>query len=75
MRKKLAMEYDAIEPLGDEAYICRIGKWYGLYNITRSKMVIPVIYQTLAMGRDGNVEASLDGVMTKFTIKGYRAIQ
>lgn len=74
MRKWLNPEYDSIEPCGEEAYICCQNGKYGLYNIARKKMVVPVNYDSLRVVNSDKIEATLDNEVCYFTIKGYRAL-
>ena len=72
--KLLPMAFDAIYPCGMDVYICREGNRYGLYNIQRRKMVVPINYDMIEL-KEGVFEVMKDGVRERFTENGFRLVE
>lgn len=71
----LPFEYTNIYYCGGNAYICVKGNKRGVYNTAKKKMVIEVDYDTIDIMQDGTLEAIRNGMLSRFTIDGYRIIE
>ena len=74
IRQVLGFCHDSIRECGNGSYICQIGSRYGLYNTDLKKMMLPVEYDNIKYTEEGTILAEKDGVVYRFTGKGYRKI-
>lgn len=79
-------KYDSITRCTEDAYICKLGNKYGMYNTLLHKMVLPEEYDsilyvgkdivdTVSTVEDDIVVAAKDGIFQRFTTKGYRVME
>ncbi len=77
----LAFGFNWISLCGEDAYVCvrggnrREGVKKGVYNTQKREMVIPVEYDEIEPLQNDFLEVVKDGVVSKYTTKGFRVME
>lgn len=76
----LAFDFNWIGLCGEDAYVCvrgiTGGKVYkGVYNTQKREMVIPVEYDEIEPLQNDFLKVVKDGVVSKYTTKGFRVME
>ena len=74
VKKILPIEYDAIYPCDVNVFICEQKGKKGVYNVELKKMMIPVEHDEIHITSENKLEVYKNGVVTKYTTKGFRLI-
>ncbi len=73
-KRLLHMKYDNIICINDDTFICAHNGFYGIYNATKRKMVVPMEYDSIE-SRGGYLYARRGNDVFKYTDRGYRVVE